>query len=710
LFSPRQFLCGAALACAILALAPSAARATNYIGSTISWEITDATPTVRYTARIAFREGAASPIVFDLGDGTSQTVVFDPLSPLIIGPPVVDPELGIETWTFEIIQAYAGQVDPIVAGFSGCCRTPTIDPMNAGAPIATSYSVLTTVDFGAASQDSPIYSGPLALAVPRSPDASERALMFDLANGSTPDEADCAMMEPTPPGFVDCSATCMASPACLLIGSTDGETEGTAYAAQVRAGLTGEQTIAPIDLLLVIVPPVVRPQCEITSASGEAQPIMVMNDMIELPVGQDLELVVRGFDVDADIIVFDTPPPAMNSGEVGLPGFASIVTDPVSGEGSGNPAQVLATVTGAPTVAEFDTVWPLPFEFRQTFGPGGEQALEAPCTITITVPANQAPVAADDPNGATDEGVPLMVDVLANDTDPEVLPLTIGLCPDGLCDSPVTAVDPDCGLNPGDCITTAEGGTARIVGVMMGMDVVQMVEYTPPAGFPAGDTPMDDSFTYRALDANDPDLADPLQSNIATVTVTVSPVGDPLMVTVDDPAVVLVVPSMITDPMETTATNSGTWTDGDGVPPVEANVTTGLFDPLGMATLEDPFGTVLIDPNATPNTWSWSVDVNDMMFTNVGFGTDDEVRLGFPDALPSMTVTQAFDLSIICPLGDANRDGMVAFSDVTAVLDNWLTDYSPGTGPGDANGDGIVNFSDVTAVLMEFNQSCPLGP
>jgi len=57
-------------------------------------------------------------------------------------------------------------------------------------------------------------------------------------------------------------------------------------------------------------------------------------------------------------------------------------------------------------------------------------------------------------------------------------------------------------------------------------------------------------------------------------------------------------------------------------------------------------------------------------------------------------------------IGDANGDAEVNFSDITSVLDHWLADYTPGTGPGDADGDGVVNFGDITAVLMYWLTLC----
>ena len=57
--------------------------------------------------------------------------------------------------------------------------------------------------------------------------------------------------------------------------------------------------------------------------------------------------------------------------------------------------------------------------------------------------------------------------------------------------------------------------------------------------------------------------------------------------------------------------------------------------------------------------------------------------------------------------GDANRNGVVDFFDITTVLSNWAIDYSPATGPGDANLDGTVDFADITSVLSNWLVVCP---
>lgn len=57
-------------------------------------------------------------------------------------------------------------------------------------------------------------------------------------------------------------------------------------------------------------------------------------------------------------------------------------------------------------------------------------------------------------------------------------------------------------------------------------------------------------------------------------------------------------------------------------------------------------------------------------------------------------------------VGDADRDGAVDFGDITKVLENWLVEYFPRTGPGDANYDGRVNFGDISKVLTLWGVPC----
>ena len=107
-------------------------------------------------------------------------------------------------------------------------------------------------------------------------------------------------------------------------------------------------------------------------------------------------------------------------------------------------------------------------------------------TVTVTVAAVQDPPVAVDDSATTDEDIPVDIDVLANDTDPDGDSLAVS--------------DYD--------VTSAEGGTVDCTSA-------GLCTYTPPAGFSGADT-----FTYTASDGHG-------GSDTATVTVTVNPTNGP---------------------------------------------------------------------------------------------------------------------------------------------------------------------------------------
>ena len=59
--------------------------------------------------------------------------------------------------------------------------------------------------------------------------------------------------------------------------------------------------------------------------------------------------------------------------------------------------------------------------------------------------------------------------------------------------------------------------------------------------------------------------------------------------------------------------------------------------------------------------------------------------------------------SLVSGPGDANRDGMVNFTDLNIVLTNY--NQPGGWSQGDFNGDGIVNFADLNILLTNYNHS-----
>ncbi len=86
-------------------------------------------------------------------------------------------------------------------------------------------------------------------------------------------------------------------------------------------------------------------------------------------------------------------------------------------------------------------------------------------------------------------------------------------------------------------------------------------------------------------------------------------------------------------------------------------------------------------------------------------GPTDPASLPSGDGLPGGSLSVRFTIAPPpCP-GDATGDGIVNFTDITAVLSNW---GSAGPSPlaGDADSDGVVNFQDITAVLSNWGALC----
>ncbi len=134
-------------------------------------------------------------------------------------------------------------------------------------------------------------------------------------------------------------------------------------------------------------------------------------------------------------------------------------------------------MTYTPTALNFNGT--TSFTYTVSDGNGGQST--ARVTITVT-PVNDAPVAVND-TATTTAGVPVIINVLGNDTD----------------------VD-------GDVLSVAN--VANVVGGTVTVNANNTVTYAPNAGFSGAG-----SFTYRA---SDPSGA---LSNVATVSVTVNAVG-----------------------------------------------------------------------------------------------------------------------------------------------------------------------------------------
>jgi hypothetical protein len=91
--------------------------------------------------------------------------------------------------------------------------------------------------------------------------------------------------------------------------------------------------------------------------------------------------------------------------------------------------------------------------------------------------------------------------------------------------------------------------------------------------------------------------------------------------------------------------------------------------------------------NTVTGAYSRSIDVAAApAFQNVGFVAFTPLCTGFQ--------------------GDADRDNLVSFSDISTVLSTFGNAYLPGTGLGDANWDSVVNFADITSVLGNYGNFC----
>ena len=209
----------------------------------------------------------------------------------------------------------------------------------------------------------------------------------------------------------------------------------------------------------------IEPVLVVGSAPNQAdnRPPLAVADVGSTSFGVplSLNLLANDSDPDADLplTISDLTQPATGQGAVALNGSTAVLYTP--------PA-----VVNAPLVATF------------TYRAMDSKGLKStPATVTVNVAPNQAPTAVND--SVATLGVPLTIDVLANDTDPEGnLPLAVA-----------SVTQPPAG----------RGGVA--------INANQVV-YTPPATVT---TAFSTSFSYVARDALG------ALSNAGTVSVQVSP-------------------------------------------------------------------------------------------------------------------------------------------------------------------------------------------
>jgi hypothetical protein len=157
--------------------------------------------------------------------------------------------------------------------------------------------------------------------------------------------------------------------------------------------------------------------------------------------------------------------------------------DPLSIIAVGAPANGTAAISAQNTIVYTPNpgyTGPDAFTYTISDGNGGEAA--ATVAIVVTAGPNNPPVAVDD-DVATDEDTPVVIDVLANDSDPD-----------------------------GDALTVIEVTQPASGSVAIGGD--NTITYTPAADFHGAD-----SFTYTISDGHGGEAT-------ATVTIVVAPVND----------------------------------------------------------------------------------------------------------------------------------------------------------------------------------------
>ena len=225
---------------------------------------------------------------------------------------------------------------------------------------------------------------------------------------------------------------------------------------------------------------------------------ITVNPVNDPPVAVD-DVTVTNEDtpVDIDIVANDDDPldPLGN--------IDPTTVDTIPGSGPANGSVTIDPVTGVVTYTPdsgFNGTDTFDYVVCDDGNPLPSQCDTATVTITID-PVNNPPVAVDDVT-ATDEDTPAVIDVVANDDDPN----------DPLGNIDPTTVDTIPGSGPANGTVTIDPVTGEIT-------------YTPDPDFNGTDT-----FDYVVCDDGNPL---PALCDTATVTITVDPMNDP-PVAVDD--------------------------------------------------------------------------------------------------------------------------------------------------------------------------------
>ncbi|MCB9915914.1 MAG: tandem-95 repeat protein [Planctomycetes bacterium] len=304
------------------------------------------------------------------------------------------------------------------------------------------------------------------------------------------------------------------------------------------------------------------------------------------------------------------------------------------------------------------------------------------CTVTVTVnPVNEPPVALDD-TATTPEGTPVLIDVTANDSDPDNAtgcgdPLVVtnnGYNPfRNSADTAITITPPSCG---GNAAAVFNAGRWQI-------------RLNPPPGYCGPCT-----FTYQVRDTGTPAL----ESNVATVTVTITPVNEP-PVAVDDSAstnegtpVLIDVTANDSDPDDATGCGDPLVVTNNGYNPFRnsANTAVNISAPSCGGTAAAVFNggrwQIRLSPPAGfcgPCTFTYQVrdTGTPALESNVATVTVDVLPVNEPPVAldDSATTPEGTPVNIDVTVNDSDPDGATGCGDPLVVTNNG---YNPFSAPG----------------------------
>jgi len=174
---------------------------------------------------------------------------------------------------------------------------------------------------------------------------------------------------------------------------------------------------------------------------------------------------------------------------------------------------------------------------------------------------------------------------------------------------------------------------------------------------------------------------------------------------------------------ETTMVNPGSASESRTISSYQVSSESGSLDPSGWNSLADQTAgdsgtweeggsaseSMLFEGNIEGST---TLDPGESLDLGAIFDTQGSEDLGFkfatPDSPPQFSLVDYSGLQLL--FGDANNDGVVDASDLTAIKNNFGgSGTDDGTLIGDANDDGVIDASDLTAIKNNFGESLAGG-